>query len=38
MKIAILGASGLLGYKLMKILSIDHEVVGTYSKTNINGY
>jgi dTDP-4-dehydrorhamnose reductase len=34
MKIAILGASGLLGLKLMRILSKNHEVVGTYLRNS----
>lgn len=31
MKIAIIGASGFLGTKLMNVLSKEHEVIGTYS-------
>ncbi|MBT6690046.1 SDR family oxidoreductase [archaeon] len=37
MKVVILGASGLLGTKLMDILSVEHEVIGTYLNTPSKG-
>lgn len=37
MRIVITGGSGLLGKKVSKILSMDHEIVSTYNKSKIKG-